>query len=257
MRARWGWFSGEVGEDLGHAGGEPAVAAAPEEGDVFGVVEEAVGLLKAVEVGDHFFGVAVEVLLVSGGAIGLELQHGEHVHVVDPEAGLGGKAVGLGILPLAVGPADTFLEKLGVFGLDGDLEGNDAEDGVVDVVAEGDAGLIVAAGHHRLEAGDEALAEVVVVGELGVGERAIPGTDLGVVERRGVLVGAGDEVLGEAFADLLGGGSGGPVVEVGGLAAGLGKGGGRKEGGGEEGGEDGFHAGSFLVGRRLDGQTKG
>ena len=50
MRACWGWESGEVREHFGHAGGEPAVAAAPVVGSGGGVEEEAVGLLEFVEV---------------------------------------------------------------------------------------------------------------------------------------------------------------------------------------------------------------
>jgi hypothetical protein len=92
MRGAVGVVGGQGAQHLGHARGEPAVAAAPEVVDVGRVVEEAVGLLQLVEVGDHLVRVAVEVLAVAGGAVGLELQHGEHVHVVDPEAGLGGEA---------------------------------------------------------------------------------------------------------------------------------------------------------------------
>ena len=47
-------------------------------------------------------------------------------------------------------------------------------------------------------------AQGVVVGELGKGEGAVPGSGLRVVDGCAVLVGAGDEVLGEMLADLLG-----------------------------------------------------
>ena len=93
--------------------------------------EEAVGLLQLVQIGNHLFGVAVEIRAISGGAISLELQHGEHVHVVDPEARFSGEPVGLRILPLAVRPPFALGQILWILGLDGDLQGNDAEDGVV------------------------------------------------------------------------------------------------------------------------------
>ena len=119
------------------------------------MVEEAVGLLQLVEIGDHLFRVAVEIDAVAGGAVGLQLQHGEHVHVVDPEAGFAGEAVGLRVLPLAVGPVFAFGQVFGIFGLDGDLEGHDAEDGVVDVMANGSACGLGAAGHQRIESVDQ------------------------------------------------------------------------------------------------------
>ena len=90
---------------------------------------------------------------------------------------------------------------------------DDRVDLVVDVAAFGDAGGVGAAGHQGLEALDQALAEGVVVGELGEGERGLPGVGLGVMQRLGVLVGAGDEMIRDKRADLPGVGSGGPVGE--------------------------------------------
>ncbi len=58
------------------------------------MVEEAAGLLKFVEVGDHFDGGAVEVFGVFGGAVGLEFDAGDHEHVINPVAGLPGEAGG-------------------------------------------------------------------------------------------------------------------------------------------------------------------
>ena len=75
-------------QQLGHSCRRPTVAAAPEEGYVGGVVEEAVRLLQAVEVGRHFTSGAVEVDLVAGCSEGLHLQQRDHVHVIDPEARL-------------------------------------------------------------------------------------------------------------------------------------------------------------------------
>ena len=40
--------------------------------------EEPVGLLQLIQVGDHLVSVTVEVLAVARGAVGLQLQHGEH-----------------------------------------------------------------------------------------------------------------------------------------------------------------------------------
>jgi len=53
-----------------------------------------------------------------------------------------------------------------------------------------------------------------VLGQLRKAQCPIPGADLGVVDGLGVLVGAGDEVVGQLFADLLRAGSRGPVGEV-------------------------------------------
>ncbi len=208
--------------------------------------------------------VAVEILAVAGGAVGLELKHGEHVHVVDPVAGLGREAVevgggegcagvvdaGLGG-PLAVGDGEAHLEVFGigagqVVGDDGELERNGAEHGGVDVVAGGKAGGFGAAGEQRGEAGYEFVAEGVVVGELGEGEGAVPGADLGIVDGVFALERHGGEFFGESFADLLRGVALGPGGEIaggwwGGLRCGswrLGESGvGEQRRGEEEGGE--------------------
>ena len=97
-------IGGKVAQCFSHAGGYPAIAAAPEEGHIGRVVEKAVGLLKFVKISDHLCGVAIEILFVAGGAIGLELKDREHIHVIDPEAGLIGETVGCWVLPLLVGP---------------------------------------------------------------------------------------------------------------------------------------------------------
>ena len=93
--------------------------------------EEAVGLLQLVQIGNHLLGEAVEIDAVAGGAVGLKLQQGEHVHIVDPEARFGGEPVGLRVLPLAIRPPFAIGQILWILGLDGDLQRNDAEDGVV------------------------------------------------------------------------------------------------------------------------------
>ena len=56
------------------------------------------------------------------------------------------EAVGLGIDPLPVGVGEPVVEILLVFGLDGDFEGNDAEDGRVDVIGMGNLVGLCAAG---------------------------------------------------------------------------------------------------------------
>ena len=58
---------------------------------------------------------------------------------------------GCGIVPLPVGEAEPVVEILLVFGLYVDFQRHDAEDGVVHVVALGDAGGFRAAGHERIE----------------------------------------------------------------------------------------------------------
>lgn len=55
---------------------------------------------------------------------------------------------------------------------------------------------------------------MIVVRELRERAGTIPGSDLGVVERGGVLMGAGNEVFGKFLADLLRRHAVRPVVEV-------------------------------------------
>src|ERR1039458_1650442 len=193
---------GEIAEHLGHAGGNPSVAAAPEEGDIGGVVEEAVGLLELVKIGDHFESVAIEIFVVAGGAVGLELQDGQHIHVVDPIAGLGGEAVGLRVLPLAVGPRLTIREILWVLGLHAYFERDDAEDGVVHMMADGDAGGLGSSGHERGKLVDQALAKRVVVGELSNREGAVPAGAFAVEAGAVALMRGGGDGLGATLAKL-------------------------------------------------------
>ena len=204
MRARSGWFSGSVRQHLGHAGGDPAVAASPEVLHVGSVEEEAVGLLQLVEIGDHLLRVAVEILLVAGGAIGLELQHGEHVHVVDPVARLGGEAVGLRVLPLAVGEGSC--RRRDTSGLWSGWRSPAARRRRSSRRRGGAVGMRSASAPPGISGSNlliSSCAQSVVVRELGKAQRAVPGADLGVVNGLGVLVRTGDEVLGELLAHLL------------------------------------------------------
>ena len=80
-------------QHLGQPDGHPSVAACPVERCVGRVVEEAVGPLQFVEVFHHFVRGPVDVLAVARGAIGPGLDYRNHVHVVDPHAGLPGVAL--------------------------------------------------------------------------------------------------------------------------------------------------------------------
>ena len=83
------------------------------------------------------------------------------------------------------------------------------------MVALGNEGGFRAAGHERIEFLDELVAQTGVVGKVSEGERAVPGADFAVENGAGaVLVRAGDEVLGEGFADFLRGPALRPVAEV-------------------------------------------
>src|ERR1700679_1943299 len=67
----------------------------------------------------------------------------------------------------------------------------------------------------RFEAMNQPGAQCVVVGEGCKGERAIPGSHLRVMDRRTVLMRAGDEMLGDLLAHLLGRKPRRPVAEIG------------------------------------------
>ena len=79
-------------EDERHARRHPPVAAAPHILDVRRMVEESSRRpflqLKRVEVETHLLCRTIDVLTVARGAERLTLQHGDHVHVVDPETSL-------------------------------------------------------------------------------------------------------------------------------------------------------------------------
>jgi hypothetical protein len=79
------------------------------------------------------------------------------------------QAVGLRVLPLAIGPVFAFGQKLGIFGLNRDFERNNAEDRVVDVMAQGTTISLGAPGHQGLKLVDQGIAQRVVMGELGEG----------------------------------------------------------------------------------------
>jgi hypothetical protein len=224
---------GERAQHLRHAGGKPAVAATPEVLHVGRVEEEPVGLLQAVQIDDHLVRIAVKIFAVAGGAVRLQLQHGEHIHVVDPEAGLGretvlhqrvvhilrqlGRGVGSQRPPLTVGPPLADFEILRVIdgqalGLDGDLQWNDTEDGIIDVMTLRRKAGLGTARHQRRKLRNQRIAQRVVMGELREGQRAIPGAHLGIADNdhpsgRSGGIGNGlpqrirDEVLGERLAD--------------------------------------------------------
>ena len=168
---------------------------------------------QLVNVDGHFVGGAIEVLFIACCSVGLELQDGQHVHVVDPVAGFVREPVGLRILPLTVGKGKPVVKILFVFGLDIDFERHDAEDGIVDVIARGDQSSFRPAGQQKIEALDEAIAEIGVVSQRRISEGSVPRTDLvvddGVVGR----VRRDDEVLTERFANLLRSAPRRPVVE--------------------------------------------
>lgn len=127
------------------------------------------------------------------------------------EAGFPGEAVGGRVGPLAVGQVETEGVVGAVVGLHIDLEGNDAEDFGVDVLAVGDE-----AGERGLKEGAVAGLELVfersVVGGFRVGKGSVPGADFRVAD--GGHVGAREEVERDAVADGKGVGEGGPVLEV-------------------------------------------
>ena len=167
------------------------------------MVEEAIRLLQLVEIRSHLVRVPVEIHLVAGGAIRFQLQNRQHIHVVDPVARLVRQAVGLRIDPLPVGKRLPVVEILLVLGFHPDLQRNNAEDGVIHVVALGNLVGLGAARHQRIEFFDQPVAQVVVARQLSEGQRSVPSTDLTVKNGPLALVRAGDEVLGQPLAHLL------------------------------------------------------
>ena len=189
-------------QQLRRAGGHPAIAAAPVEGRVGRVEEEAVRLLELVQVGDHRQGGAIEVPGLAGRAVGLDLDRGDHVHVVDPVAGLGGDAVRGRGLPLLVREAAAQLEEGRLLRLEVDLERHRPEHAIVDVGVRGDV-LRALGRQERVELAYQPVPQVGVADELRERQGAVPGTDLGVDdETRGPLERAHHEVQGDALPDL-------------------------------------------------------
>ena len=93
---------GQRAQQLGHPGRDPAVAASPEKWDIRRVVKKPVRLLQIIQVHGHFKRCAVQILRVASRAISLHLGDGDHVHVINPIAGLNSEAVGRGLGPLFI-----------------------------------------------------------------------------------------------------------------------------------------------------------
>ena len=203
----------QLAEQLGHATRHPAIAAAPEEGELGPVIEQAVGLLELVQVGDHFERGPVEVNLIAGGAPGLELEDRDHVHVVDPEAGFAGEALRRGVLPLLVGQLPAEIEVLRVLGADVQLQRDDAEDGVIDMALPGDQLLLSLFGPVGIVALDQGVGHGLVAGEFGEFQGGVPGGVFGVVDPGFGGNPAREHVLNDLLADFLRRGASRPVRE--------------------------------------------
>ncbi len=165
--------------------------------------KQPVRLLQLVEVRNHLGRIPIQIFLVVRGAIRLELQNRQHVHVVDPVARFCREPIRLRILPLPIGPRLPVRQVLRVFRLHADLERNDAEDGVVDVMADGNAASLGAPRHQWLKLVNQLCTERVIVRELGKGQRAIPCAYFAIKNGAVALVRAGDEVFGNPLAYIL------------------------------------------------------
>ena len=82
------------------------------------------------------------------------------------------------------------------------------------MVAHRDTRRLCPTRHQRLEAMNQLCAQRVVMGQCGKGKAAIPGTHFGVMDGRAILVRAGNKVLGNPLANLLGREPGRPVGEI-------------------------------------------
>ncbi len=215
-------------QQLRHAGGDPAVAAAPEKRRVGCMEEQPVRLLEAVEICRHGPGGAVEVHGIAGRAEGLGLQQRDHVHVVDPIPGFGGDAVGRGCRPLRVGEPPSERKVFGFPRHPGEFERDGAEDAVVDVFALGEMPCVVGE-EQGIELLDQAGLQVAVAGQLRDGQRAVPGANLRIMDRPllvlivrvGVLIFelSRHEIDGDPPAHVLRRRSGRPVGEGPGIGA--------------------------------------
>src|SRR6185503_2211600 len=173
------------------------------EGHFWSVIEEPVWLLQLVEVCDHLERGAIEIFLVSGCAVCLELKDREHVHVVDPKASFGGEAVGLRILPLAIGELFAVGEVFGILVEDEDFEGHSAEDLVIDVASLADQVGFSAAGQQRVEAIYQFVLQLLVGCEVREGQGSVPGANL-AIEDGMPLVRSGNEMLSDTLPNFLG-----------------------------------------------------
>ncbi len=189
-------------EQLGHPGSHPPVAAAPEKGSVGSVIKQSVGLLQFVEVSRHFERRPVQIDRLARGPVGLYLQRGDHIHVINPEACLAAQPIGDGLGPLAVGGFLAQIQILLLPGLDVQLERDSAEDGGVHA-ARHRRHFRAGRSQDRIESLDEPGGQVLVAGELGECQSAIPRAGLRVNDGVGSHVRAGDEALGDALADLF------------------------------------------------------
>ena len=141
---------------------------------------------------------------------------------------------------MAVGPGLTVGQILWILGLHADFERDDAENGIVHMMTDGDARGLGSSGQERGELVDQALAKCVVMGELRNREGAIPCGAFAVEDGAIALMRSGDEVLGETLADFLRRCAGRPIGEI--IRLGNRRGGGRGKQEGECGdSEQGIH----------------
>ena len=194
-----------------HAHRYPAIAPSPKERHIVGVIEESVRLLQLAQICHHLVGIAIEILAVVRGAIGLKLQNRQHEHVVDPESRFARKPIRPRVCPLAVREMQPHVASGVILGFDRDLQRHHSEDLKVHVLLVGNQ--IVKLGREqwpiaclqlRLEGG--------IVRRLCILQRAIPCAHFGINDRAQVR--ALEEVHGHTVADVVRVGILRPILKI-------------------------------------------
>ena len=241
---------GKVAQNHGQAGRHPAISASPEEGPFGVVIEQAIVPLEGVHVHFHLAGRPVDIFAVAGDAVGLGLEDGDHIHVINPQAGLGGVAVreefplalngevaiaahpfaGVpgGVFPLMIGIAKSHFQGPLVAIHQVDLQGNGSEDGEVHVVVA--VAFCVFLAKEGLKEVNQPVLQFLVVAAVGELDGVHPKAYHGIIRFVAASIGVGgliarkvfsvvqrlggEELLGYAVADGLDADVFGQVFEV-------------------------------------------
>ena len=213
----------QVAQQFGHAGSHPAITATPVERNVGRMVEKAVGALQLVQVHRHLAGSTVYVLTVAGHLVGMRLHDGNHIHVVNPKAGLPRVAFPCPLLldrfgigrhfPLGVGIGQSQLFVSFVLRHPVEFQGQAAEHVQIHVVLDGQQSLL--GSEEMLEAGLQQLDERLVLSGSSIFQGAVPVEGFRIANPLAGMQGMffGDKAVGDAPSYFVGGVSFGEVLQ--------------------------------------------